>query len=172
MASQAQVVLDRIKKLTRVLQKTEMFQTDPVAQKLNAKFTGLLGKLSSYVNQNTASPTPDANNPAPNPQSKTRPQAPQGQKVPARSESVRENVLRSHIRNLIIQELTAGEIKDKEEHLQDDISDLETKININKQKMQKLNTPLEKKLVGLQKQKSDLTKQKEKITQEEPEKED
>ena len=38
MASEAQVILNRIKKLTRVLQKTEMFSTDPVAQKLNAKF--------------------------------------------------------------------------------------------------------------------------------------
>jgi flagellar capping protein FliD len=166
MASEAQIVLDRIKKLTRVLQKTEMFQTDPVAQKLNAKFTGLLGKLSSYVNQNTASPTPDVHNPAPKPQSPTRSQAPQGKKVAAASESIRENVLRSYIRNLVISELTAGEIKDKEEKLQDDISDLETKININKQKMQKLNTPLEKKLVNMQKQKTDLNKQKEKLGQE------
>lgn len=171
MASEAQVVLDRIKKLTRVLQKTEMFQTDPVAQKLNAKFTGLLGKLSSYVNQNTASPTPDANNPASNPQSKTRPQAPQGQKVPAASESVRENVLRSHIRNLIIQELTADEIDAKQRDVQDQIADLESKISINNNKADKINLPLEKKLVNLQKQRSDIVKQKSKLPPSEKEKE-
>lgn len=158
MASQAQVVLDRIKKLTRVLQKTEMFQTDPVAQKLNAKFTGLLGKLSSYVNQNTASPTPDANNPAPNPQSKTRPQAPQGQKVPARSESVRENVLRSHIRNLIIQELTDAEKEEKKADIENDVADLQGQVSKIKADAAKKTDPLQTKIADLQKEKEKISK--------------
>lgn len=158
MASEAQVVLNRIKKLTRVLQKTEMFQNDPVAQKLNAKFTGLLGKLSSYVNQNTAEPTLDANNPAPNPQSKTRPQTPQGQKVPAASESVRENVLRSYIRNIIINELTDAEKEEKKADIENTVADLQGQVSKIKADAAKETEPLQSKIANLQKEKEKVSK--------------
>ena len=136
MASEAQVILNRIKKLTRVLQKTEMFSTDPVAQKLNAKFTGLLGKLSSYVNQNTAEPTPDSNNPKIDAQSPTRTQTPQGQKVPAASESINESKLRAYIRNMIISELTDAEKDEQKTELENRVSDLQKQ----KEKVSKMAT--------------------------------
>jgi len=158
MASEAQVILNKIKKLTRVLQKTEMFATDPVAQKLNAKFTGLLGKLSSYVNQNTASPTPDANVPNPDMQSPTRPQAPQGQKVPARSESVQETKLREYIRNLIINELTSAEKEEKQSDLDSQVSDLQSQIAKIKSDAAKQSNPLQKKVADLQKEKEKVSK--------------
>ena len=158
MASEAQVILNRIKKLTRVLQKTEMFSTDPVAQKLNAKFTGLLGKLSSYVNQNTAEPTPQATEPKVDAQSPTRPQAPQGQKVPARSESVQETKLREYIRNLIINELTDAEKEEKKADLENQVSDLQGQVAKLKSDVAKKSEPLQKKIADLQKEKEKVSK--------------
>ena len=158
MASEAQVILNRIKKLTRVLQKTEMFSTDPVAQKLNAKFTGLLGKLSSYVNQNTAEPTPDVNAPKVDAQSPTRPQAPQGEKVPARTESVNETKLRSYIRNLIISELTDAEKEEKKADLENQVSDLQGQVAKLKSDVAKKSEPLQKKIADLQKEKEKVSK--------------
>lgn len=158
MASEAQVILDRIKKLTRVLQKTEMFSTDPVAQKLNAKFTGLLGKISSYVNQNTAEPTPDASVPKVDMQSPTRPQAPQGQKVPARSESINETKLREYIRNLIISELTDAEKEEKKAELDNQVSDLQGQVAKIKSDAAKKSEPLQKKVADLQKEKEKVSK--------------
>jgi type I restriction-modification system DNA methylase subunit len=158
MASEAQVILDRIKKLTRVLQKTEMFSTDPVAQKLNSKFTGLLGKLSSYVNQNTATPTPDANAPKVDMQSPTRPQAPQGQKVPARTESINETKLREYIRNLIINELTDAEKEEKKADLDNQVSDLQGQVAKIKSDAAKKSEPLQKKVADLQKEKEKVSK--------------
>jgi hypothetical protein len=154
MPSEAQVILSRIKKLTRVLQKTEMFSTDPVAQKLNAKFTGLLGKLSSYVNQNTAEPTPDANAPKVDAQSPTRPQAPQGEKVPARSEAK----LREHIRNLIINELTDAEKEEQKAELENQVSDLQGQVAKLSADAAKKKEPLQKKIADLQKQKEKIAK--------------
>ena len=46
-----------------------------------------------------------------------------------------------------------------------------TKININKDKTQKMNMPLEKKLVALQKKRSEIVKQKSKLPATEKEKE-
>lgn len=158
MASEAQVILNRIKKLTRVLQKTELFSTDPVAQKLNAKFTGLLGKLSSYVNQNTAEPTPQATTPEVDAQSPTRPQAPQGQKVPARSESVNETKLREYIRNLIINELTDAEKEEKKADLENQVSDLQGQVSKIKSDAAKKSEPMQKKIADLQKQKEKVSK--------------
>jgi hypothetical protein len=158
MASEAQVILNRIKKLTRVLQKTDMFSTDPVAQKLNAKFTGLLGKLSSYVNQNTAEPTPDSNNPAIDAQSPTRTQAPQGQKVPARSESINETKLRAYIRNLILSELTDAEKDEQKTELENQVSDLQGQVAQIKADSAKKTDPLQKKIADLQKQKEKVSK--------------
>ena len=156
MASEAQVILNRIKKLTRVLQKTELFSTDPVAQKLNAKFTGLLGKLSSYVNQNTAEPTPAA--PEVDAQSPTRPQAPQGQKVAARSESINETKLRSYIRNLIISELTDAEKEEQKTDLENQVTDLQGQVSKIKADAAKKTDPMQKKIADLQKQKEKVSK--------------
>ena len=158
MASEAQVILDRIKKLTRILQKTEMFSTDPVAQKLNAKFTGLLGKLSSYVNQNTAEPTPQATTPKVNAQSPTRPQAPQGQKVAARSESINETKLRSYIRNLIISELTDAEKEEQKTDLENQVTDLQGQVSKIKADAAKKTDPMQKKIADLQKEKEKVSK--------------
>jgi len=158
MASEAQVILNRIKKLTRVLQKTEMFSTDPVAQKLNAKFTGLLGKLSSYVNQNTVEPTPDSNNPKIDAQSPTRTQAPEGQKVPAASESVNETKLRSYIRNLILSELTDAEKEEQKADLENQVSDLQGQVAKLKSDASKKAEPMQKKIADLQKQKEKVSK--------------
>jgi hypothetical protein len=158
MASEAQVILNRIKKLTRVLQKTDMFSTDPVAQKLNAKFTGLLGKLSSYVNQNTAEPTPDSNNPKIDAQSPTRTQTPQGQKVPAQSESVNETKLRSYIRNLILSELTDAEKEEQKADLENQVSDLQGQVAKLKSDTAKKAEPMQKKIADLQKQKEKVSK--------------
>lgn len=158
MASEAQVILDRIKKLTRVLQKTEMFSTDPVAQKLNAKFTGLLGKLSSYVNQNTAEPTPQATTPKIDAQSPTRPQAPQGEKVPARMESVNETKLRNYIRNLIITELTDAEKEEQKANLENQVADLQGQVSKISADAAKEKEPLQKKIADLQKQKEKVAK--------------
>jgi hypothetical protein len=158
MASETQVILNRIKKLTRVLQKTEMFSTDPVAQKLNAKFTGLLGKLSSYVNQNTAEPTPDSNNPAIDAQSPLRTQTPQGQKVPAASESINESKLRAYIRNMIISELTDAEKDEQKTDLENQVSDLQGQVAQIKADSAKKSDPLQKKIADLQKQKEKVSK--------------
>ena len=158
MASEAQVILDRIKKLTRILQKTEMFSTDPVAQKLNAKFTGLLGKLSSYVNQNTAEPTPDVNAPKVDAQSPTRPQAPQGAKVPARTESINETKLRNYIRAIILSELTDAEKEEKKAELDNQVSDLQGQVAKLKSDSAKKAEPMQKKIADLQKEKEKVAK--------------
>ena len=158
MASEAQVILNRIKKLTRVLQKTEMFSTDPVAQKLNAKFTGLLGKLSSYVNQNTAEPTPDSNNVKIDAQSPTRTQTAQGQKVPARTESINETKLREYIRNLILSELTDAEKEEQKANLDNQVSDLQGQVSKIKSDAAKKSEPMQKKIADLQKQKEKVSK--------------
>lgn len=158
MASEAQVILNRIKKLTRVLQKTDLFSTDPVAQKLNAKFTGLLGKLSSYVNQNTADPVSDIAAPKVDMQSPTRPQAPQGQKVPARSESINETKLREYIRNLIINELTDAEKEEQKAELENQVSNLQGQVAKLKSDVAKKSEPLQKKIADLQKEKEKVSK--------------
>ena len=161
MPSQEQVILDRIKKLTRVLQKTEMFKTDPVAQKLNAKFTGLLGKLSSYANQNApdVAPVVPADEPKRAPvkapqQAPTRTQAPQGQKVPAASESR----IREAIRNLIISELTDAEKEEQKAELENQVSDLQGQVAKLKSDVAKKSEPLQKKIADLQKEKEKVSK--------------
>lgn len=151
-----QVILDRISKLTKVLQKTEMFQTDPVAQKLNAKFTGLLGKISSYVNQN--SPAPEVNAKAPEQLEPTRPQAPQGQKVAAASESIQENRLRELIRKIIVTELTEPEKQEKLANLEKEIADIQGKITQITIDAAKAKQPLEKQKAALQKEKDKVSK--------------
>jgi type I restriction-modification system DNA methylase subunit len=135
-----------------------MFSTDPVAQKLNAKFTGLLGKLSSYVNQNTADPIPDSNNPKIDAQSPVRTQAPQGQKVPARTESVNETKLRTYIRNLIINELTDAEKEEQKADLENQVSDLQGQVAKLKSDSAKKSEPIQKKIADLQKQKEKVSK--------------
>lgn len=151
-----QVILDRISKLTKVLQKTEMFQTDPVAQKLNAKFTGLLGKISSYVNQNSPAPEVDAK--APEQLEPTRPQAPQGQKVPAASESIQENRLRELIRKIIVTELTDAEKEEKKADLENKVSDLQGQVAKIKSDAAKESEPLQTKIADLQKEKEKVAK--------------
>jgi len=151
--NQTQVILNGIKRLTRALQKTDMFSTDPVAQKLNAKFTGLLGKLSSYVNQNTVVPTPDSNNSKMGAQSPVRTQAPQGQKVPTRTEAVNETKLRTYIRNIIINELTDAEKEEQKADLENQVSDLQGQVSKIKSDAAKKSEPMQKKIADLQKQK-------------------
>ena len=151
--SQTQVILNGIKRLTRALQKTDMFSTDPVAQKLNAKFTGLLGKLSSYVNQNTVVPTPDSNNTKIDTQRPVRTQAPQGQNVPARTESVNETKLRTYIRNIIINELTDAEKEEQKADLETQVADLQGQVSKIKSDAAKKSEPMQKKIADLQKQK-------------------
>lgn len=160
----AQVILDRISKLTKVLQKTEMFQTDPVAQKLNSKFTGLLGKISSYVNQNSLEPEVDVANPEQ--QQPDRPQAPQGQKVPAASESkisdlkksIHEARLRSLIRKMIVNELTDAEKEEQKADLENQVSDLQGQVAKIKADAAKESEPIQQKIADLQKEKEKVSK--------------
>lgn len=163
MPSKEQVILDRIKKLTRVLQKTEMFSTDPVAQKLNAKFTGLLGKLSSYANQNApdVAPVVPANEPQKAPvkapqQAPTRTQAPQGAKVAAASESR----IREAIRRMIVSELTQAERDETVADLENEISDLQAQVSKLNADTAKKRDPLQKQIATLQKEKETVSKEK------------
>lgn len=161
MPSKEQVILDRIKKLTRVLQKTEMFSTDPVAQKLNAKFTGLLGKLSSYANQNApdVAPVVPADEPQKAPvkapqQAPTRTQAPQGAKVAAASESR----IREAIRRMIVSELTDAEKEEQKADLENQVSDLQGQVAKVKADAAKKAEPMQKKIADLQKEKEKVSK--------------
>lgn len=52
-------ILDKIKKLTKALQKQQTIRNNAAAQRLNAKFTGMLGKMTSYINQQLTPETPE-----------------------------------------------------------------------------------------------------------------
>ena len=113
-----------------------------------------LGKISSYVNQNTAEPTPDESTPQVNTQSPTRPQAPQGEKVAAQSEAK----LREHIRNLILSELTDAEKEHQKTELENKVADLQGQVSKMTADLAKKKEPLQNQIAKLQKEKEKISK--------------
>lgn len=62
-SNEALDAIDSIKASVKRLSATKVVQEDAVLQKLLAKYTGLLGKITSYVNQKYTAPEPEVEEP-------------------------------------------------------------------------------------------------------------